>query len=388
MPPPQSGISMTIRVFKHPGKRPMPKFDSPLLLSPVFKPKIWGRDDLNPIFACPRTPISSKESDSQASPTQARRKELIGEVWITDDESRFLNGPLAGLTLAEASKKYGAELHGSAWKDDRFPILAKYIYTSDWLSVQVHPGDDYARVHDPGNRGKCEMWYIVHAYRGAKILSGVKRGVTPEMLRVAFERGASRGLLNQFRPRPGEAIFVPPGTVHALGAGLVLFEVEENSDLTYRLDDFGRLGLDGKPRPLHLDKGFDVMTIEMPAGRDGPRLTFREPYGTRRYVLACRFFALEELRLKKTAIFHGTPERVEVFSLLEGEGRLENEAGWLGYRAGDTWLIPPAAAPFRMVPGVRTRLLKFYVPDLERDFIGPLRKRGARPAKLKKIIFD
>lgn len=366
----------------------MPQLDSPLQLSPVFKPKIWGRRNLAPLFARPQAHGGPSGLRADHSTLKAGQEDTIGEVWITDDGARFLNGALAGLTLGEAAQKYGPELHGERWKEGRFPILAKYIYTSDWLSVQVHPDDDYARVHDPGSPGKCEMWYIVHAERGAEILLGVKPGVTKEDLRAAFEKGTSKELLHRFHPKPGEAIFVPPGTVHALGPGLVLFEVEENSDLTYRLDDFGRLGLDGKPRPLHWDKGLEVARVDLPAYRDLARLEFREPFGARRYVLACRFFAVEELTLRKAGIFRGVPEHVEVLSVLAGQGRVETAAGWLGYRTGDTWLIPPATGPYRLVPARKTRLLKFYHPDLDKDFRRALARRGLRPAEIKKIVFD
>ena len=115
-------------------------------------------------------------------------------------------------------------------------------------------------------------------------------------------------------------MFLPPGIVHALGPGLVLFEVEENSDLTYRLDDFGRPGLDGKPRPLHLEKGLDVIRPELPPLRDLPRVECKEKYGTRRFVLASRFFALEELSVRHTATFHSSPEKVEVLSITGRRG--------------------------------------------------------------------
>jgi mannose-6-phosphate isomerase len=164
--------------------------------------------------------------------------------------------------------------------------------------------------------------------------------------------------------------------------------VEQNSDLTYRLDDFGRLGLDGKPRPLHLAKGVDVMRLDLPAYRELPRLEFREAYGTRRYVLASRFFALEEIRMEKTASFKSSPDRVEALSLLEGEGRVENQAGWLAYSTGETWLIPPAAGLYRLVPRQKTRFLKFYVPDLDEDFRRPLARRRVRPALVNRIVFD
>jgi mannose-6-phosphate isomerase len=361
----------------------MPTLDGPLQLSNVFKPKIWGRKDLAPLFATPQG-----RSNRGASGSSAGQSELIGEVWITDDASRFLNGPLAGLTLGEASKKYGEELHGRSWPGQRFPVLAKFVFTSDWLSVQVHPDDDYARVHDPGNMGKCEMWYIVRSDPGARMLLGLKPGVSKEELKGAWARGASKELLHSFRPKDEEALFVPPGTVHALGPSLILFEVEENSDLTYRLDDFGRVGLDGKPRPLHWEKGLDVVRVDAPTLRELPRLEVREPFGSRRYVLACRFFALEELRLRKAASFESSPQRVEALFILEGDGRVENRAGWLAYRTGETWLIPPAAGPYRLVPRQGARVLKFYVPDLDADFKRPLARRRVPAAKVSRIVFD
>lgn len=369
----------------------MSTLDGPLQLSNIFKPKIWGRKDLSPLFLPADQfrglrPVPDGTGLRLSGP--AGQDVMIGEVWITDDTSRFLNGPVAGMTLGEASEKYGPELHGSSWHGHRFPILAKYIFTSDWLSVQVHPDDDYARAHESGSVGKCEMWYILRSHPGAEILLGLKPGVRKEQLKEAAGRGKSRELLHSFHPRTGEAIFVPPGSVHALGPGLVLFEAEENCDLTYRLDDFGRMGLDGKPRPLHWEKGLEVIRTDLPVYRDLPLLEFREPFGSRRYVLACRFFAVEEWHLKRLGRFASSTQRVEVLSVLEGEGRVENRDGWLGYRPGDTWLIPPSAGECRLVPRENTHLLKFYVPDLEHDFRRPLARRRVKPAQLNKVVFE
>ena len=336
-------------------------FNGPVQLSNVFKPKIWGRRNLEPLFEMPGS------EDGTSDPTSSER---IGEVWVTDDTARFLNGPVAGLTLAQASEKYGPELHGSSWPGRKFPLLAKYIFTSDWLSVQVHPDDTYATAHDGGSLGKCEMWYFVKTDSDAAILLGLKPGVQKEQLRAAFKEGRSREIL------------------HALGPGLVVFEVEENSDITYRLDDFNRPGLDGKPRALHLEKGLDVIRPELPPLRDLPILEFKEKYGTRRFVTASRYFALELLTVRNTATFQSAPDRVQVLSILEGEGRLENEAGWLGYRPGETWVIPPSAGLYRMVPGLDTKFLKFYVPDIEKDFAEPLKQREVPPEKIRQIVFE
>jgi len=365
----------------------MAKLDCPLLISPVFKPKIWGRKNLAPLFD--RTEAATGRSSSAvAAQSPIGKSNLIGEVWITNDQSRFLNGAVAGLTLDEASRKYRSDLNGSRWTNERFPLLAKYIYTSDWLSVQVHPDDAYARAHDPGSPGKCEMWYFVHAEKDAVILLGLKAGVTHDKLRAALENGTARDILHRFHPHASEAAYIPPGMIHALGPGLVLFEVEQNSDLTYRLDDFGRVGLDGKPRPLHLKKGLEVTKVELPAFRDLPRIELREAFGLRRYVLASRHFALEELTVKEIATMSGSPDRVEVLSVLEGEGRVETEAGWLGCETGDTWLIPPATKRYRVVPRKKIRMLRFYVPVIEKDFRKPLLKRGVARKKIETICFE
>ncbi|TAM84161.1 MAG: hypothetical protein EPN47_02255 [Acidobacteria bacterium] len=363
----------------------MPKLDTPLKLSPIFKPKIWGLDDLGPLF---KWPEPAKIADDRGASTQPGEETLIGEVWITDESSEILNGPAAGRTLGEVSAKYRSELTGSNWKDRRFPILSKYIFTGDWLSLQVHPDDRYARKHDPGNLGKCEMWYILHAEPETEILLGMKPGTTLEMLREACERGKSKDLLYRFHPKVGEAIFVPPGTVHALGPGLVLFEAEEHSDTTYRLDDFGRVGLDGNPRPLHLEKGFAVIEPKAPPLRNLPRAVVREAFGSRRYVLACQYFAVEELKLWKKAHFKSSSDHVETLSVIAGEGRVETAAGWMGYHAGDTWVVPPGAGQYRVAPVEKTRVLKFYVPDLDKDFKRPLSRLGFKSAQIRKILFD
>ncbi len=357
--------------------------DRPLQLEPVFKAKIWGRQDLSPLYDRSKIVVVP-----DASTTALAGDEAVGEAWLTDDTSKFSQGPLAGMMLAEAVAKYGAELVGRNWQHPRFPLLAKHIFTSDWLSVQVHPDDNYARLHESGSFGKCEMWYAVNAGSHAGILLGLKPGVTKEDLRPAFKMGKSRELLNLFHPAIGEAIFLPPGTIHALGPDLIIFEVEQNSDLTYRLDDFGRAGLDGKPRPLHLDKGLDVMRMDLPLYRALPRFEFPEPYGSRRFVLANRYFALEELMFEAPASFSGSPERVEVLTMLAGRGTLEAAGEGLPCQPGNTWIIPPATREYSCVPQGRSRWLKFYIPDLDKDFRQPLARLGLSAREINQIVFD
>ncbi len=367
----------------------MLKLDLPLLLVPVFKPKPWGRVELAPPFAERRHEEGAEKlrRPRRAGRPPAKDRERIGEVWLTADSARFRTGPVAGMTLGEVSEHYGAALHGAGWKGARFPILAKYLYTDDWLSVQVHPDDEYAARHERGSPGKCEMWYFLESRQEAVCWLGAKPGTSKKALRDALAHNRIGEALQRFRPEAEEAVWVPPGTIHALGPGLSLFEVEQNSDVTYRLDDFGRPGPDGKPRRLHLDDGLAVVRPELAIHRDLPRLIVPESYGWRRYVLACPFFALEELRVEKPGSFTGSPERVEAFSVVSGQGRIETAAGWLGYGTGETWLIPPGLERYRLVPSERTRLLKFYVPDLTRDFEQPLVQRGVKPEQISRIIF-
>jgi mannose-6-phosphate isomerase len=366
----------------------MPKLDSPLQVSPVFKTKVWGRRDLQPLYPTSWTTIRGRTVSIKRPHLEGLEREPIGEVWLTDDDAVFLNGPPAGLTLAEACREYGPELYGMESRDGRFPILAKFIFTSDWLSVQVHPDDEYARQHEPGSIGKCEMWYVIDTKPKAEFLLGLREGVTKQALSSAFHQGQSADLLKRFHPQPGEAIFVPPGTIHALGPDLVLFEAEENSDITYRLDDFGRMGLDGKPRPLHLEKGLEVIQPEWAAYRDLPYFEVSETYGTRRLVVACEFFAVETLHLQKTGSFKGAPGRVQTLCVISGEGRVETAAGWLAYRVGDCWLIPPDSSGYRLVPEQETMFLKFYVPDLDEDFRKPLSQAGLSAEEIRRVVFQ
>ena len=366
----------------------MPKLDRPLQLSPIFKNKIWGRSDLAPLY-----PTSWKTRTGRTIPIHypypvPAKGELIGEAWLTDENSRILNGPASGMTLGEAGREFGPEICGAGVEDGRFPILTKFLFTSDWLSIQVHPDDEFARRHDPGSPGKCEMWYVLDANPDAAFLLGLKDGATSQDFAAAFDAGRCRSLLKEFHPEAGEAIFVPPGTVHALGPGLVLFEAEQNSDLTYRLDDFGRLGADGKPRSLHRDKGLAVTRASAPALRDLPRVVFRTAYGRRRFVVASRYFAVEELSVERIANFGPAKGKAVGLVVLEGEGRIETADGWMGYRPGDTYIIPPATPGYRLAPeDDATQLLKFYVPDLDQDFRQPLLAQGLSAESIDSILF-
>src|ERR1700680_3739789 len=221
----------------------------PLLMSPVFDPRPWGGLDLSPIYP------------------NHRFEEKIGESWLTGDEGKVANGPLRGKSLAELSARYGRDLVGGAAHDSsRFPLLTKFLFPHEKLSVQVHPDDEAARrAGQPW--GKTECWYVAHAKPGAQIALGLKPGVTRAQLEQAIHQQRAEELLNWINVFPGEMIYVAGGTVHTLGPGATIVETQQQSDTTYRLYDYGR------PRELHLKEGLGAVKEKVTSGkvvRPGP----------------------------------------------------------------------------------------------------------------------
>jgi mannose-6-phosphate isomerase len=219
----------------------------PLLLKPQFVERIWGSRDLSPLFG--------------AAPGEAP----IGEVWLTGDDNQVANGALAGMSLGELCRRYGRDLVGDTAREiERFPLLIKFLFPRDKLSVQVHPDDECAR-RSGLPCGKTECWYVLHAEPGAKIGLGLKPGTTREQFARAIEELRAEQLLNWIEVRTGEMIYVDAGTVHTIGPGVVLLETQQNSDTTYRLYDYGR------PRELHVKQGLEAMKEKTRAGKVEPQ---------------------------------------------------------------------------------------------------------------------
>ncbi len=218
----------------------------PLLLRPEFHERVWGRSNLAPFYA----------REIAGDP--------IGEAWLTGDACIVSNGPLAGRTLSELTREYGARLVGEAATDPaRFPLLIKFLFLQDRLSVQVHPDDETAALlGEPC--GKTECWYVLHADPGAQIGLGLKPGTTKKDVESAIRETRMEQLLNWFEVRPGEMFYVDAGTVHAIGGGAVIVETQQNSDTTYRLYDYGR------PRQLHVREGLRATKEQTHAGKVAP----------------------------------------------------------------------------------------------------------------------
>ncbi len=218
----------------------------PLLLEPSLHVKVWGGRKLAQVM-------------SKDLPTD----EPYGESWEIHDTATVANGPLTGRTLGDLFNEYGDAFAGPGNDPaDGLPLLIKLIDAADWLSVQVHPDDAQAAELEGQPRGKTEAWYILAADPGAKLIIGVQPGTPRETMARAIEDNELADLLVDADVKPGDLFFIPANTVHAIGPGVLLYEVQQSSNTTYRLYDWGRMGLDGNPRELHIEKGVQVSNVD------------------------------------------------------------------------------------------------------------------------------
>ncbi len=298
----------------------MPAFEKPIELLPIFRERVWGRESLEPFFRnelswtahnAQQTGLCASEPKLRNEPTVKR----IGEAWFTFEE----NATSTGKKLGELLRNEPGILGSGA--DPRHPgicpILLKLLFTTERLSVQVHPDDDYAREHHQG-LGKTEAWYVVDAQPPGELAVGFRRQLSPEEFRRSIENGEIEDLLDWRKVHPGEVVFVPAGTVHAIGAGLTICEIQENSDITYRLYDYGR------PRELHVEHGARVSAI-------GPHHYETNPIGVeagRDRLVVSRYFTIERLRPNAELQIPGGLPYYSVLICLKGE------------EAGRAWLIP------------------------------------------------
>jgi mannose-6-phosphate isomerase len=320
----------------------------PARLEPQFVHRIWGARSLAPLF-----------------PGKTNLAEPVGEVWLTGNECSFADGPFAGRPLGEAWRAMPREWAGECADTQKpFPLLVKFLFPEDILSVQVHPDDDYARRHEAhtGWTGKTEMWHVIAAREGAEVLVGLKAEVTPESFQRAIAAGTAEDCLKRIRVAPGDSIFVPAGTVHTIGPGLVLCEIQENSDLTYRVYDYGRVDASGRPRPLHIEKALEVARFgPQTGGRMTPQPRER-PGRKEQLCAACRYFSTRRWDFSGRTAGATHPDRFELLIILAGSGRLEWGGGAADYSQSQAWVLPAALGEYRLVPGQATSLLRTFVP--------------------------
>lgn len=320
----------------------------PVRLEPQFVPRIWGARNLAPLF-----------------PNKQSLPEPIGEVWLTGNDCRFADGPFAGEKLGDAWPRMSDDWSGgNVSRDKPFPLLAKFIFPDEKLSVQVHPDDDYARQNEAaaGGVGKTEMWYIISARKGAEVRVGLKSGVNRESFRRAIADGRAEECLEHVAVHAGDAIFVPAGTVHTIGPGMTICEIQQNSDITYRVFDFNRLTPEGKSRELHFDKSMDVIRFGEQHGRKMARAERNETHNAVHMLVECPYFAVMKSVFSRPEHRTKPVGLMEVLIVIEGTGKIDASDAEIEYAAAQAWLIPAVLRDCRFVPATRTTMLHAYVP--------------------------
>ena len=297
-----------------------------LRLDPAFKSPLWSGEKLKAIYKA--------------------ESEKIGEAWVLsahkDGESVVNGGSLNGLSLSKALEKMGKEALGTkAESFEFFPQLIKFIDTSDFLSVQVHPSDEYA-LKNEGQYGKTEVWYIIDAKEGCGIYFGLKDSLTKDELLSKSLDGSIEQHLNFVEVKKGECYFVTPGTIHAIGKGVTLAEVQQNSNLTYRLYDFLRKDKDGNYRELHLEKAAKVSVLEpLKYCKEGD--TENIDGGSIKTVARCEYFTAKALNLNGEIKLCRNDSFVSVV-IISGSGKIENEE----FKTGDSFFVPANFGEFTL----------------------------------------
>jgi len=316
------------------------------------------------------------------------KDEPIGEVWTAGDweaGDRVLDGPLAGRTVAELLHELGdAPLLGAARRTPagRFPLLVKWIGSAKDLSIQVHPDAEASARIGEGAEPKTECWYILGAEPGAEIIFGLKVGATADAVADGALDGSLEPMMNRIQVKRGDAVFVPSGMVHAICAGVRLLEVQENSDTTYRLYDYNRPGLDGKPRQLHVEQAHGSIKTgrELPAL--GPSLAIRDGDCERRLRVACKRFWTEEIEIRGSAAVAVPGHSFLFFSVLDGAGAVSANGQTVPLGRADSALLPASLGCAEVHAPEGLTVLACGVPDLEKDIIAPLRAAGHADAEI------
>jgi mannose-6-phosphate isomerase len=317
----------------------------PFLMLPAFDPRPWGAHDLSPIYP------------------NRKFEEKVGEAWLTGDDCKIANGPLTGQTLAQVSEKYQRELVGDAARDARrFPLLLKFLFPHEKLSVQVHPDDDRARrIDQPW--GKTECWYVAHAKPGAQIALGLKPGVTVAQFEQSIQDKRAEEFLNWLNVYTGDMIYVSGGTVHTLGPGSVIVETQQQSDTTYRLYDYGR------PRELHLKDGMAAVKVEVASGkvvRPAP-VHVSGSKNRRAPLVAAPYFVVDMFEMKDVQELSTRDDSgkssAQILVAVEGCGVVEAAgAESVTLAKGDAVVIPASVERFNVRPQWTLEFLRARVP--------------------------
>ncbi len=333
----------------------------PLRFNPIFRRYIWGGHRLADVL---HKPIGD---------------ENCAESWeIVDhgsDQSVVASGNLAGKSLGELIRSRGQELLGlqiarqvsapdiPGQLQNRFPLLLKFLDADRSLSIQVHPDDEFAATLDPPDLGKTEAWYVLHADPGAKIYAGLKQGITEEKFREAVEHGFTVEAMHSFQANSGDCIFIPAGTMHAIGQGILIAEIQQCSDTTFRIFDWNRVDDQGQPRPLHIEQGIKATDFRRgPVNPESPRATAHENCAA---LVECEKFVMRKWSLGKPnqTVSLGGDDRFRIVAVTRGSVVVENDPSESALGLGQTILLPAAIGQTAISANDTSEFLEIYVPD-------------------------
>ena len=322
----------------------------PLRFEPIFQYRLWGGRRLSDLL-------------SAALPGDGP----IGEAWLLSDrddhQSRVADGPLKGRTLGELMEQFREPLMGKlASCFRRFPLLLKFLDAREMLSVQVHPSDAHPELIPPDETGKTEAWVVIEAKNKSRIYAGLKSGTTASDLRRSLATGTITDYLVRITPKPGDGVFIPAGTVHTLGDEVVVFEVQQNSDVTFRLYDWGHVDAKtGQPRPLQVDQAFAC--IDFAGGTSGqvtPDVETTTPVERER-LFDCEAFRLWRL-LGQTPFSVGASAEPRVLIGIAGSGQVEFDEIPYTVGKGDVWILPADTGVCVFRPSGEVSLLEIAIP--------------------------
>lgn len=349
----------------------------PLLLEAVPRERIWGGRMLASLMH------KSLPADT-----------AIGETWEAWPGCRILQGKHAGRTLEALLATDALAIAGAgagAARSGAFPLLFKYLDARDHLSVQVHPDDALAQALESEELGKTEAWYVLQAEPGAALIHGFRKDTSAAEVAAALRGGTPSlaDLLEFVTVEAGDVVFLPAGTVHALGKGMVIAEIQQNSDLTYRLYDWDRRDAAGRPRELHIEKGLRAAEYGALHAHKVQGVSLPQPFGERRFLVACRYFAWERLAVRQAAEAQALRDTFHLLAVLNGSAAIRFGPGgeWaVEAQAGQTVLVPAALAQYGIAPlDGECTLLRMYVPDLRADVVAAMRGAGIADARIAQL---
>ena len=318
----------------------------PLKLTRHLSSRLWGGKKLESF-------LKLSEPFNESEP--------LGESWQVYHNNNIVNGELAGKTLAEVAKTFGEDLLGTkSFKlyGNTVPLLAKFIDAADKLSIQVHPDDAYARRVEAhtGHLGKTEAWYVLEAEENAQIIWGFKQNVTKNTLCKAIGQGTLEEYVNFVPVKAGDVIFNPAGTLHAIGAGIFLFEIQQSSDLTYRVYDYQRCGANGELRELHVGKALDVLDL---AEGEQSKVTSKHLSDQKSLLVSCDAFAMESWQVLEEQESTDSSS-LDILTLTKGELLLQTQNHEIKLVTGESVLLPASLGKYSLVG--KADVLRCYVP--------------------------